>query len=554
MRGVRTKTTVSEAWRFDNWKGPNTFKWYADNTFRLRESESGPVVTHFSRPPKSRWIYRLPYGPTICFGAHDNSVDNLERAVLERVFLVKRDGEHVLPYQPGAEAWLDVQATSIEPLLYYLSPAKPLSKDQFPLQYDEPRKRQVYWNAVESLKREPISIRDSYISGFTKCEKTNFTLKPDPVPRLVSPRDPRYNVELGVFLKPIEHKVYHALDRLFRDSGCVADTVAKGHNFQRRAKVLHQKWRRFKRPVAFLFDAERFDQHISELALQSEHQVYLHMYADDPMLKQLLEWQLRTVFRGVCKDGCVTFTKVGGRCSGDMNTALGNVIIMCIMMHNYLKTIGVEKFELYDDGDDSVLIVESEDADLVRTTYRNHFIALGFSMVLGRECRVLEEVEFCQAHPVFDGKRWTMIRDPRVAIAKDCISTLPHPTEKVTRGWMAAVAQCGEAIAGGIPVWNSFYQLLLREAHGTKALRLPDLESGMQINARGMRRRFSNVTDEARVSFWRAFGWEPAMQIALEKEISTFGAIHGRCLVVHPPSSGVYTIHCPLSIPIGSTD
>jgi len=421
---------------------------------------------------------------------------------------------------------------------------RPVSKKEFPSLYQEPRKRRVYEQAVVSLESKPVCPEDAEVKGFVKYEKTNFTKKRDPAPRLIQPRDPRYNVEVGVFLKPIEHALYHAIDESFREAGANSPVVAKGHNFATRAKVLHKKFTRFSRPRALLFDAKRFDQHVSRWALQFEHEWYLQGYRGDPRLAMLLAWQLTTTFTGRCEDGVVKFFKHGGRCSGDMNTALGNVIIMCAMFFAFMTELDID-YEFYDDGDDSVLIVEEENLQVVLDNYEEFFLQHGFTMTLGRVATCLEEIEFCQTHPVFDGTRWTMIRNPLEALAKDCNSTLPHPTKAVTEGWMAAVSECGEAISGGIPVWNSFYQCMRRAAHGRAALKLPDLDSGMVWNSRGMRRRFASVSDASRVSFWRAFGIQPARQILLERyyDECEWEVSAPEDILAHP-TEGEYLRHC----------
>lgn len=516
------------------------------------------MVRKFSGAVRARRIYRVPFGPKIRFGAHDNCVANLERAVLERVYLVET-GDPAQPFfrppQADAGAWARVR--QLIPRLD-LPVARPLPKWEFPALYEEPRKRRIYEDAVKSLELAPVTSRDAEVNGFVKYEKTIFmavtlfTLfmivpKVDPAPRLIQPRDPRYNVEVGVFLKPLEHRLYHAIDLLFKGLGCVFDTVAKSHNFGRRGKTLRRKWMRFKRPVALLFDAKRFDQHVGVNALQVEHEVYLRCYraTHRDRLRWLLALQLFTKFVGRTNDGSVKFTKTGGRCSGDMNTALGNVLLMCLMIADWMILLGIE-FELYDDGDDSVLIIEEANLNIVVGTYEEHFLELGFTMKLGGVVRQFEQIEFCQTHPVFDGTRWTMIRDPRTAVAKDCISTLPHATESVIRGWMASVADCGEAIAGAMPVWDSFYRLYKRTSKGSKAMALPDLDSGMLWLSKGMRRRFGSPTDEARVSFWRAFGWEPALQLAYEAYFDSLSLDPGVEVVLEMPQEPGYVKNCAM--------
>jgi hypothetical protein len=179
--------------------------------------------------------------------------------------------------------------------------------------------------------------------------------------------------------------------------------------------------------------------------------------------------------------------------------------------------VGV-KFELMDDGDDCVIIVEEEDFTRL-DGLAAHFLEFGFQIKRERTASVLEQLRFCQCHPVFDGRRWVMVRN-LTAFSKDCaVIGTPHSMA----AWTDAVSQCGEACAGGIPVWNSFYQFLRRSADTPMRRRRrldysPLMEStGLWWMAKGMRRFFSSPSDEARVSFFKAFGVTPEAQIACEE-------------------------------------
>jgi len=479
------------------------------------------VVTESTGEAKSRKLYRLSCSPGVSYAVHDNCRDNLVRGVLERVFFVESPTGFAPPPVASRIRWLLLQQRVGAQVAERVGIINPITPEEF-VATSRPHKRRVYRRAMDSLSREPVKFSDSFISGFGKCEKTNFTIKNDPAMRIVSPRSPRYNLAVGVFLRPLEHAVYHALDQMFfalPGAHRHPFTVAKGHNFATRGRILHEKWSRFSRPRGLLFDAKRFDQHVSDRALEFEHSVYNAIFSD-LQLAELLEQQLVTRFFGRTLDGKVCFTKRGGRCSGDMNTALGNVLIMTSLFYLFLEELGVD-FEFYDDGDDSVLIVEEEHVEQILARLPGWFLEFGFTMKIGEVAQCLEECEFCQTRPVFDGFRWTMVRDPRDSLAKDCCTTLPLQGQTIhtVHSYMSAVALCGEAVAGAIPVWNSFYSTLLQESRGATPGRFPELESGMAWNSRGMRRRFGLPTESARVSFWKAFGVQPAHQLLWESRL-----------------------------------
>lgn len=119
--------------------------------------------------------------------------------------------------------------------------------------------------------------------------------------------------------------------------------------------------RRFRRSVAVGVDAEKFDQHVSVDALKTEHEIYKRLYNDAPELCWLLKQQLANRCRGNFVDGSLSYEVKGSRMSGDINTSLGNVTIMCLMLYSYLEHAGVECVEVANDGDDAVLIVDERE-------------------------------------------------------------------------------------------------------------------------------------------------------------------------------------------------
>jgi hypothetical protein len=339
-----------------------------------------------------------------------------------------------------------------------------------------------------------------------KCEKTNFTAKPDPAPRLISPRTARYNIGVGVYIKKLEHELYNAIDAVYG-----ARVVAKGANAVQRAGMLRDAWDDFVSPVALSLDASRFDQHVSYDALRYEHQFYMACYDSDKHLGELLSWQLETLGFGRTQDGGeLRYKVIGTRMSGDMNTSCGNVLIMCAMMYGFFEDLRV-KARLVNDGDDCVVVVEKEDVDKVLAAVEGYFLRLGFTMRIDGLCDVFEEVDFCQCRPVFDGERWVMCRDPRICFVKDLMVTRPLLTEAEWKAHCTAIALCGLALAGNLPVFRAFYRRLNLGARKPAVL-----NSGMWYWSRGLEVKDSAPTTAARLSFWRAFDIYPAEQLLIE--------------------------------------
>jgi hypothetical protein len=358
----------------------------------------------------------------------------------------------------------------------------------------------------------PVHRGDSNSKAFLKCEKLALYLKGDPAARLIHPRDPRYNVEVGRFVKRIEHDVYHAVDQLWGER-----TILKGYNAAEVASILSKKWNSTDKPVAIGLDASRFDQHVSTEALKWEHARYLEYFNghDREILAELLSWQLETSCFAKCDDGRIKYKVKGMRFSGDMNTGLGNCLLMSVMVWVWCHKRGINA-KLGNNGDDCVLIVSSRQVgQLDLPAMCRWFRELGFTMKVEEPVNVLERVTFCQAHPVWAGNAWVMCREHGHAMAKDCISLKPLDTPGVYNQWRRAVGLCGSSLTGGIPVQQNFYRALAKGA-GTKSLVDPTLETGMAMLARGMQREWMEPTPEARYSYWLAFGVTPDEQEALE--------------------------------------
>lgn len=446
---------------------------------------------------------------------HNADLTTTVHAIKERVLTVKLGaGGFGLPPRPGDVHFQTTVARTLDTFKSLLpKQIFPISVDEFTDLYTGSKRRR-YEVAATQFKRIGVRRKDAYITGFVKDEKLDLSLKENPVPRLIQPRKPVYNVALGRFLnRKVEKKIYHSLMCLMHnqqiDLGAdhtMLPVVFKGLNAEVRGRTIASVWGRYTNPVAVGFDASRFDQHVSQAALRMEHSVYNHLYKN-PELAKLLSWQLTTLGFCVSKDGWVKYKQVGGRCSGDMNTSLGNVLIMCLLWHAYIAEHGL-RCSLVDDGDDCVLIMEQRDLPGLNQV-EDWFLAMGFTMVREQPVHTLERVVFCQAQPVFDGANYIMCRDPRRCLFKDNLMLGKGDVAQQ----LDAVGMCGLSLTGGLPVMQAYYASMTtrRDSYANP------LKSGMDYLALGMTRRFSDIADSARVSFWRAFNICPATQGLLEE-------------------------------------
>ncbi len=437
---------------------------------------------------------------------------------MERVFYVKDEfGQFIEPPSPFSSFHFPSFMQHVQRKCGVINP---YSYDQFVSCYVA-RKRSLYERAAQEVQMGRLKRSHAYISAFGKVEKIDFGLKPDAVQRVVSPRDKRYNVEVGRFLKAMEHPIYRAIDDLYG-----SPTVMKCLNYHQRAKALVAKWKKFLRPVAIRADAKRFDQHVSVPALKFEHSVYLNLCPSNcrSELHRLLKWQQTAHGFVRTRQGQIHYTVAGKRASGDMNTGLGNVLIMCALLWEYRTKCGLT-FELIDDGDDYVIIASREEEQFIYSTINQFFITYGFEMDVASPVYELEEVVFCQTQPVWDGEDWTMVRSPHMGLMKD---TSTMVTEEFVRNQqlvsqpniLTVIGKGGLSLCKGIPVYEALYQRFV-ELGGGGTCEDPRLMSGFLIHAKRMGpiRQHKIITSEARISFYHAFGIEPAMQQLLEERV-----------------------------------
>jgi hypothetical protein len=448
---------------------------------------------------------------------HNSSLSNLARGVLTRVLLVKG--------QPTPKPLEGVYKSRLQYfrdlVVKRFSSTTPVSRQQF-VEYYKGRRRTLYQRAADSLLHTSIRQSDAFIKAFVKAEFINSDDKPDPDPRVISPRDPRYNVEVGRYLRPIEHHIYNSIADIFGEP-----TVLKGYNASEIGEIFVNKWNKYRVPVAIGLDASRFDQHVSVEALDWEHSVYNRIYHSKE-LRRLLRWQLRNTVVGHCRDGKLKYKTEGCRMSGDMNTAMGNCLIMCALVHCYLQSRGI-KGSLANNGDDCTVIIENKDLSKFQDGLSEWFLEMGFNMKIEKPVFEIEGIEFCQTHPVFVAGAYVMVRNFPKAISKDCLSLKTLSSPKVCRAWLDAVGQGGLSLTGGVPVYQDFYSSFIRisstidtktttRQNSKRRHRIPDAEvsGGMAWLSKNMSRTYQAIDPRTRHSFYLAFGTTPDEQIALE--------------------------------------
>lgn len=478
-------------------------------------------VTYHQAPTRERYQHCIgSIAPEVNLRVNNPDIRTLKTALLTRMFMCEVNGVFEEPPLPDRQLVNDR-------LQYFRSRITQQRATPVPLEtvvgsYTG-RKRTVYERACHSLSIKPVNRADSVSVAFVKPEK----VPPNKAPRCIQPRDPRYNLEVGRYLKFIEHRMYKNIAKVFGDG----PTVMKGYNVEQVARIMQGKWNSFRKPVALGLDATKFDMHVSPAMLAWEHSCYQAIYSGDARLRRLLSWQMHNIGRGYCKDGKLKYRVTGKRFSGDMNTAMGNCIIMCAMVHSYSAERGVET-KLVNNGDDCVVFMESEDLDRFTAGLDRWFLEMGFRMVAEAPVYDLARVEFCQMHPIRTVNGITMVRNIPKAMAKDTMCLIPLRTPKEMREWVGAVGACGDSITRGVPILNSFYRCYSRNGSTTtKFGREIISRSGYDYYSKGVEGKRHEIIAEARYDVWLAWGILPDTQAAIEENLDRTNIEYGNQIV-----------------------
>ncbi len=431
------------------------------------------------------------------------TISNMERALRERLFHVKVDNQFVKPLQPSVKFCTRHRDT----ILTLMGPCVRKSRTNIVMSYTG-AKRRLYQRAHESLQTLALNKRDSYVNMFPKFEKCKSTS----APRVISPRSERFNLELGTYLKPLEKKYYKAIQEYLKSNTPV---ITSGLNAAEVAHSLLDAWEQFIDPVWVGVDCVKLDAHVSVQALRYEHSYYTDLFAGDEYLKRMLSWQLETKARAFLKDGCIKLRFVGRRCSGDINTSLGNKIIVNDVIIEWLADLPV-RIVYRNDGDDCGFICERKDAHHLMSLDK-HFAKFGFRIEREDPVDVFEKIVFCQSQPIEINGKYRMIRNLQACFDKDPLCLITIQNRKILDKWMWCVGSCGRSLAAGCPVLDAFYDVFKR--HGTEAntrlLKYIFKNTSWLERTRGLDKDHT-ITPSARASFCMATDITPEQQERLE--------------------------------------
>lgn len=362
-------------------------------------------------------------------------------------------------------------------------------------------KKRIYVRALENLKVNGLRQRDKLVKMFVKPDRYPSGDIVDKDPRAIQYRGPEFNLELSRYIKPFEHAIYSSVTM-----GVVSGTrvIAKGLNNVQRAALIMEKASRFNDPIFVLLDHSRFDSTINVEHLKSTHAKYQRAFRSKS-LQSLLNVQKHNL---CYSSHGIKYRTTGTRMSGDADTGCGNSVVNADVLWGFLKMSKVIKYDFILDGDDSIVFIERADQKLLQMGL---FARMGFDTKI-QIVDDIHQAEFCQCRLVLTDPP-VMVRNPRRVIshAQCCKRVYGH---HVYPKWLAAVGLCEMSMNYGVPILQSFgYQL-----SKLSKIKFFDDEYKWKMTMADVKWKPKEVTDQARVSFYLAWGTPPGLQELMEKE------------------------------------
>jgi len=390
---------------------------------------------------------------------------------------------------------------------------KPITKCALASSYGG-QKRTRYLNALDKLGKEGLVQRDWEVKMFIKDDKyVSATsevlgdLSRDMVgPRAIQYRDPKYNLCIGRFIKPIEHRFYRFLD----GRGC--RMVAKGRNSWQRAADVVKGADQYFNPVFVLADHSKFDSHVTKGMLEAEHEFYSR-FLGCRQDRRALAWLLSKQFlnKGRTKNG-TKYSTPNTRMSGDFNTGSGNTAINIGLLRCWA---GPHSF-MYVDGDDSITIME-----------RKHYDALpelsAWMLDRGMETKYtvvtsLYDVDFCQSKIIEVDGVPRFVREPLRVLTRAAFTPKNYPKPARAR-LVTSMGYCELAMNYGVPILQELAVRYKTIGKSGKLIQDYELYRAARLEGDIMTFKERPISAATRESFARVFGIEPREQVLVEAAI-----------------------------------
>lgn len=400
---------------------------------------------------------------------------------------------HLVQQQPYSESLVKKYFSKLRKLVTWKCGTTPFSEI---IENYSGSKKQRYRRAYGYLSKHGLQPKHTRVQMFIKPDRFPLSMVSVKPPRAIQFRSPEFNLMMAHYLKKFEEVTYQNL----KIGNSKTRNIMKGLNPRARARVFLEKTRSFKNPVFLCLDHSRFDSCIQPLHLKETHKIY--MKSVGKRVYNIVKHQVTNL--GYSKHG-LKYRTSGTRMSGDFDTGLGNCLVN---IASILSVVGKVKCDFILDGDDAVIITEKEDINKLKI---NNFAHFGLITKLNLQ-QEISRVEFCQSRIIFN-KGPIFSRNPIRALSHSMISRKYYNTKTVCE-YLRGVGECEESVSYGVPILHKLSQIL--QLASPKAFYDSDMEWRM---AQGQDMEKVEITSEARMSFYIAWGITPQHQELLEASL-----------------------------------
>lgn len=437
-------------------------------------------------------------GVKSCAGYHGCQVNEL----------ISLHERHLKPTKP-----VDYQAMSIYMRAfaqftkhYPIKQFKPLSREETINESPQNRRRRIR-NAYDSIdKHGGFPPGYERVKAFLKWEKYEDDIF-DPLeakaPRMIQHRSDEYCYELARYIKPLEKYVLYRRDGRYCKKR--HRIFIKGMNSFEIADNLVHMGDRFADPVYVPLDHSKYDAHLN-FGLRGMFRKWMKLcYKNNQHFKDMVDKQ--------AKNRCMTANEIlyemeETLCSGEILTSFEGSSTNYAVALEFTRHVVAE---IRCNGDDMVICLDRSQLHLLDWDFfEKACLTTKLSVVYD-----IADVEFCQCRVVeIKPGLYRMVRSPARVIARTCYTVKNFPNES---GWLKLLGAVGQgelSCNAGVPVLQSWANLLIRSSLGEFS---EALYSEYMMRRCERKMKSMPIEDCARRSFWLAYGITPNKQRELER-------------------------------------
>lgn len=364
---------------------------------------------------------------------------------------------------------------------------------------------------------------DCVVNGFVKFQKEKI----DAVPRFIAGRNPMAVLVEKCFIGEWEHKYYEE-HPFFPYRTCVKEKTPL-----EKANLIVQYYNEVPDCVILGADFSRFESGVLQFDIQLFHYFIELLYGEEQITDDYRTFMYHQLHNTITSRVGVKATCEGRVMSGDASTSIKNVFIVEMLFALALLELGVDPLgvRFINDGDDCLLFVPARISDHMIKQLPEFFAPMGKK--LGFDCITpcLQDVVFCQSKLIrcaqpqpHNPEGWCLVRGPDKILADSTTSPNYGDSPNAIRRYVGNVGLGLYITEHAAPISQAYGELLCRLTNFSTSWKLDRYAFSKQDSwywrikhSDSIKTKLPEVTQQARLDYYLAFGITPDNQIALEQ-------------------------------------